>query len=129
MDIPVRMHAGSPPQASTSTVRTTAGIALFAAALGSGEVCSAPEYGICASQIHEYVSSRLGQEIVSIDFDYISDRGGRGNGLQSSALVYTKECPGYHLFDVRATDYDCEHRAHYGTPPNYIRYRVSGDGC
>lgn len=80
-------------------------------------------------QIEADVEKRFQQKVTSIEFTYITSQGGRGNGLKSTALVYTDACPGYHGYDVFATEYDCEHQAQYGKAPNHIRYRVSGGGC
>ena len=52
-----------------------------------------------------------------------------GDGPKSAATAYTRECPGYHVFDLFASDYDCVSRAHYGNVHSYIRYRVSDRGA
>ena len=80
-------------------------------------------------QIEADVEKRFQQKITSIEFTYITGKGGRGNDLKSTALVYTNACPGYHGYDVYATEYDCEFRGQFGKAPNHIRYRVSGGGC
>jgi hypothetical protein len=92
-------------------------------------VAAEPQYGICQSQIVADLEKRFQQKVTQIEFTYTTGKSGRGGERNSTALVYTDACPGYHVYDVYATDYDCESRAHYGTPPNYVRYRVSADGC
>ena len=88
-----------------------------------------PRYGICRPQIVADVEKRFQQKATEIEFTYTTDKSGRSGERKSTALVYTDACPGYHVYDVYATEHDCESRAHYGTPPNYVRYRVSADGC
>jgi len=86
------------------------------------------EHGICEQQIVADVKTRFGQNIIKLDWTMGSTLDGPP-GMKSHALVYTDGCPGYHVYDVHATDHDCTNRAHIGTPPNYITYRVSEDGC
>ncbi len=91
-----------------------------------------PQYEPCRKQIERYVHDTFQQTVTEIEFDFVFDyrtMGRGGDGPKSAAIVYTRECPGYHVFDLFATDYDCESRAHYGSVPNYIRYRVSERGC
>ena len=85
----------------------------------------------CRAQIEEYVDSRFHQTVTQIKFDFVFDyrSAGGGDGTKSIAVVYTKECPGYHIFELFATDFVCNARAHVGTAPNYIYYRTSEDGC
>lgn len=89
------------------------------------------EYETCRAQIEEYVENRFHQTVSHIAFDFVFDyrTGGGGDGPKSSAVVYTKECPGFHVFELFASDFDCDARAHSGTVPNYIYYRASQDGC
>ena len=82
-----------------------------------------------ARQIEVDVENRFQQKVSSIEFTYVTSRTGRGSDKKSTALVYTDACPGYHAYDVFATEFDCEFRAQYGEAPNHIRYRVSGGGC
>lgn len=89
-------------------------------------------YGPCRAQIERYVTDRFQQTVTEIHFDFVFEYrtiGRGGDGPKSSAVVYTRECPGYHVFDLFASDYDCEFKAHYGEVPNYIHYRVSEEGC
>lgn len=88
--------------------------------------------GVCRAQIEDYVSKQFHQTVTKIDFDFVFDQksmGEGGGGPTSAAVVYTENCPGYHVFDVFGSDYECEYQVHYGKPRNYIRYRVSELGC
>lgn len=84
--------------------------------------------GICEDQIAADLKTRFGQSITKIDWSFESSLDGL-SGLKSQALVYTDGCPGYHVYDVYATDHDCLERVHYGQIPNYVRYRTSEAGC
>ena len=86
------------------------------------------EHGICEDQIAADLKARFDQKITKIDWSFESSLDGL-SGLKSQALVYVDDCPGYHVYDIYATDHDCLHRVHYGQIPNYIRYRTSEDGC
>jgi hypothetical protein len=86
------------------------------------------EYGICEEQIAADLQIRFGQRISKVDWSFESSLEGL-SGLKSQALVYTDDCPGYHVYDIYATDHDCVGRVHYGQIPNYIRYRTSEAGC
>jgi hypothetical protein len=103
--------------------------AALAAVVAPAGVSAEPNKGICRMQIEADVEKRFQQKITSIEFTYITGKGGRGEDLKSTALVYTNACPGYHGYDVYATEYDCEFRVQFGKAPNHIRYRVSGGGC
>ena len=88
--------------------------------------------GVCRAQIEEFVRDNFQQTVTKIDFDFVFDQrstGEGGGGPTSAAVVYTEECPGYHVFDVFGSDYECEASVHYGKPRNYIRHRVSELGC
>ena len=89
------------------------------------------DYDTCLTQIEDYVKEHFQQTVTGVDFDFVFDYmgGGAGGGLTSGAVAYVKECPGYHVFDLFATDFDCDARAHVGKVPNYIRYRVTEGGC
>jgi hypothetical protein len=99
----------------------------------AGEQAAATDrrYGTCRAQLEEYVENRFQQTVSHISFDFVFDykAAGGGDGTTSTALVYTEECLGYHVFDLFATDYDCDARAHLFTAPNYIFYRTSEFGC
>ena len=86
------------------------------------------EHGICEEQIAADLKSRFGQSISKVDWSFESSLDGL-SGLKSQALVYTDACPGYHVYDVYATDHDCLSRAHYGEIPNYVVFRTSEAGC
>jgi hypothetical protein len=89
------------------------------------------EHETCRAQIEEYVDSRFHQTVSHIEFDFVFDyrNAGGGDGTKSAAVVYTKECPGYHVFELFATDFDCDALAQAGAVRNYIFYRTSEDGC
>ena len=95
----------------------------------AGIVSAEPQYGICRTQVVADVEKRFQQQITSIEFTYTTSKSGKSGELKSMALVYTDACPGYHVYDIYADEHNCEFRAHYGTPPNYIRFRVSAGGC
>ncbi len=92
-------------------------------------VAAEPQYGICRPQVVADVEKRFQQKVTEIEFTYITDKNDSKGYRYSTALVYTDVCPGYHAYDIYATEYDCKSRPHYRTPPNYVRYRVSGGGC
>ena len=92
-------------------------------------ISAEPNKRICRMQIEADVENRFQQKITSIEFTYATSKQGPGADKKSTALAYTDACPGYHGYDVFATEYDCEFRAQYGKAPNHIRYRVSGGGC
>ena len=104
-------------------------VGFFLVWLSTGNALAAPQGGICGTQLVADVGERFDQTVTRIEFSYITSKGGRGGGSSSTALVYVDGCPGYHVYDVYATDYDCEARAHIGTPPRYVRYRTSSGGC
>lgn len=91
----------------------------------SAAAANETEHGICEEQIVADVKARFGQNITKLDWTMGSTLDGPP-GMKSQALVYTDGCPGYHVYDVHATDHDCTNRAHLWTPPNYIRYRLLG---
>ncbi len=103
--------------------------ATLAACSAQGGGKAVPNEGICRIQIEADVEKRFQQKITSIEFTYIQSKGGLGSEQKSTALVYTDACPGYHGYDVYATEYECEFQAQIGKPPNHVRYRVSGGGC
>lgn len=121
-------------------VRTIAAITLPAAILGILSPCVMADeqkqtpkrrYETCRVQIEEYVRSHFHQTVSRIDFDFVFDNRavGSGDGPKSAAIAYVVECPGYHVFEVFATDFRCDAHAHVGNVPNYIMYRTSEDGC
>jgi hypothetical protein len=90
-----------------------------------------PRYGVCREQVVEYLAANFQQHVTAIDMTF-SERRPVPITIPPStgqAVVYVAECDGYHVFDVYGTDYDCQHRAHYGTPPTFVRYRTSVGGC
>jgi len=94
-----------------------------------GLALAEPQYGICLTQVESDVEKRFRHKITNIEFTYVTSKGGRPGDNKSTALVSTDDCPGYHFYDIYATEFDCTARAYYGTPPNLIRYRLSADGC
>lgn len=115
---------------TSSAFRILTVLALGTAVVGAVE---GPQYDVCRKQIGEYVSQRFQQNVTDIDFAFnYEDRpriASPAFGSNNQAVVYTDGCDGYHVFEIHGTYFDCEHRAHYGTPPNYIYYRTSADGC
>lgn len=100
--------------------------------VGPAEKPAETDGGVCREQIERYVTEQLDQTVIEIDFNYVFGQrsaGGEGDGLASAAVVYVQECPGFHVFDLFAADYDCESKFHHGTVPNYIRYRSANQGC
>ncbi|MEM7405138.1 MAG: hypothetical protein AAF458_07575 [Pseudomonadota bacterium] len=97
---------------------------MVAAATGADE----PSYMVCEDQLRSYVTAELGQTVERLDIHW-SYRGGAPEPQESStAVVYVKECSGYHFFEVLATYEECT-LVHYGTPPNYLFYRGANAGC
>ena len=116
------------PTLAGSIVRGSA-----AAALGSlAASCSGtPQVDVCRQQIVQEVQGRFQQKVEYIDFTFAESRPAVPTTPPSTgqALVRVDGCPGYHVFTVTGTDYDCLYRAHYGLAPRYVQYRNSGDGC
>ena len=109
-------------------------IAVAAAAISLGAAAAEPKYDVCRTQLNEYVESHFGSKVTRIDFrfDYDDRSFATRRALPLSgnqALVYTDGCEGYHVFDLEGSHFDCTHRAHYGTPRNYVRYRSSAGQC
>lgn len=113
-----------------------AALALLLAVLSQYAACDeqAPaihRYQTCRAKIEKYVENRFQQSGSRVAFDFVLDykSAGGGDGTKSTAVVYTNECPGYHVFELFATDFDCDALTHSGTVPNYDYYRTSQDGC
>jgi hypothetical protein len=128
-----KKHASRGSATFGETVATALMLAVLSQSATSNEQASASsrKYEVCRAQIEQYVEDRLQQSVARIAFDFVFDyrSAGGGDGAKSTAVVYTNECPGYHVFELFATDFDCDARAHFGTVPNYIYYRTSEDGC
>jgi len=93
---------------------------------------STPQRDVCGQQIVAEVQRRFGQTVTRITYQFEHHLPGhdpRGLFHGNGALVYTDGCPGYHYFGIDAGEHTCRSAAHYGHPPNYVRYRSSGDGC
>ncbi len=101
------------------------------AVAGERVATTARKYETCRSQLEEYVGNRFHQTVSRISFNFVFDYRGAegGDGPTSSALVYTEDRPGYHVFDLFASDFDCDARAHLLVVPNYIFYRTSEFRC
>lgn len=97
----------------------------------SGPAVADPRYGVCRQEIADYVEQRLGLTITRIDVQSYAERTPPLSLLDTgSALVYVKECEGFHGFEIRGTESLCEHIAHYGTSSgSYIRYEGGFEGC
>ncbi len=108
-------------------------LGLFPHIVAAGEQAATidREVETCRVQLEEYVQTRFHQTVSRITFDFVFDyrSAGGGDGTTSTALVYPEECPGYHVFDLFATDFDCDARAHVLAAPNYVFYRTSELGC
>ena len=108
-------------------------LGFFPQIVSAGEQAATTDrkYEICRAQLERYVETRFHQIVSRISFDFVFDykSAGGGDGTTSTALVYTEECPGYHVFDLFATDFDCDARAHVLEAPSYVFYRTSELGC
>jgi len=110
-------------------MRAISPLAVILLGVMPGLALAEPAYGICRAQLEADVEKGFRQKIATIEFTYVTSKGGRAGDTKSTGLVYSDGCPGYHVYDIFATEFDCESRAYYGTPPNLIRYRISADGC
>lgn len=92
---------------------------------------SEPRYGVCRQEIADYVEQQLGQTVKRIEVQSYAERMPPKSLFDlGSALAYVQECSGFHGFEIRGTQSDCEHIAHYGTSSgSYIRYEGGFDGC
>ena len=92
---------------------------------------SEPRYGVCQQEIADYVKQRLGQTPKHIEIQSYAERTPPKTLFDvGSALVYVEECSGFHGFEIRGTQSDCEDIAHYGTSSgSYIRYEGAFEGC
>jgi hypothetical protein len=90
-----------------------------------------PRYGVCRQQILDYVQQRLAQTPTRIEIQDYSERTPPISMFDAgNALVYVKECSGFHSFEIRGTEDLCEHIPHYGTSSgSYIRYEGAFEGC
>ena len=103
---------------------------LLTALLAPG-VQGQPRYGVCRQQIADYVHQRLGLTVTRIEIQSYSERTPPLSLFDpGSALVYVKECEGFHAFEIRGTEDLCEHIPHYGSSSgSYIRYEGAFEGC
>jgi hypothetical protein len=100
-------------------------------AVGIQSSAGAPRFDVCETEIREYVRRELGQTVTKVEFYYYYGDSSHFGGEQETtqAIVYTKECPGYHFFDVYANYATCTQTAHYGKARQYADFRSSNDGC
>lgn len=106
------------------------GSSLFAASMAA-MAQSEPRYGVCRQEIVDYVQQRLGHTVKRIEIQSYAERMPPLTLFDlGGALVYVEECAGFHGFEIRGTQSDCEHIAHYGTSSgSYIRYEGAFEGC
>ena len=116
--------------------RSRCKVFLSAILLIPGIACAieGPKYDVCEQELRTRVSSELGQTVTRIEYYYHYDTPYIGRAIWhptpvTQAIVYTKECPGYHFYDVYASYETCTQLPHYGTPPRYTHLRSSNDGC
>ena len=90
-----------------------------------------PRFGVCRQEIVNYVEQQLGQTVKRIEVQSFAERmPPRSLFDLGSALVYVEECSGFHGFEIRGTQSDCEDIPHYGTSSgSYIRYEGAFEGC
>ena len=115
-------------------VRTLSAASLAALLLGAmvtTAVSAEPRYGVCRQEITDYVQQRLGLTITHIEVQSYSENSPPLSLLDpGSALVYVRECAGFHAFEIRGTETECEHIPHYGTSSgSWIRYEGGFEGC
>lgn len=89
----------------------------------------AQRYEVCDAQVRAYVNERLGQTVEHIDYRWNYGHSISGRFENSEALVYVKECEGFHWFELLARPETCQTQAHYGTPPDYVLYRSANGAC
>ena len=113
------------PSPGTTVIATLGALAVVACAQGE------PRFGVCEQQISAYVEQRLGLTPVRIDIQSYAERMPPRTFLDTgSALVYVRECNGFHGFEIRATWNLCENIPHYGSSGgSYIRYEGAFEGC
>lgn len=107
-------------------------VALAVVAFGALYACAAgPTQGdVCRTQLKAYVAQRFDQKVTSIRLEYAEGTDPLDvSFVVGTAVVFVKECDGYHAFDLFGTYKDCEVRSFRGDPPNFIRYRGSARGC
>ena len=105
--------------------------AALAAATALPATASEPRFGVCRQQINDYVQNRLGLTPVRIEIQHYSERTPPRTLFDpGTALVYVKECTGFHSFEIRGTESLCEHIPHYGeSTGSYVRYEGAFEGC
>ncbi len=92
---------------------------------------SQPRYGVCRQEMIDFVEQQLRQTPTRIEIQAYSERTPPMTLFDTgSALVYVKECSGFHAFEIRGTESICEHIPHYGkTSGSYVYYEGAFEGC
>ena len=103
--------------------------ALAATGVAPAAAQSEARTDVCRTQIVEDVAERFQQTVTNINFRHVFERRDIMRLRFGQAIVSVEECPGFHFYEVRATDFTCERQAHLGEVPQYVFYRSSGDGC
>ena len=113
------------PFYSTALIAVISATAIAACAQGE------PRFGVCRQQISDFVEQQLGLTPTRIEVQSYAERMPPRTVLDvGSALVYVKECTGFHGFEIRATEDLCEYIPHYGSSSGpYIRYEGGFEGC
>ena len=114
---------------SSPLLALLAGVALTGCA--AGDSAAAPRFGVCRTQIVDYVEQRLGLTVTGIEFQSYAERTPPVTLFDAgNALVSVEECDGFHSFEVRGTEDLCEHIPHYGrSSGSYVRYEGAFEGC
>ena len=95
----------------------------------SATIAEGPRYGVCRTEVIDFVEQRLGQTVTRVDIQAYAERSIPFLFDVGNALAYVKECDGFHSFQIRGTWSECEHLAHYGHSRSYIRYEGPFEGC
>jgi hypothetical protein len=119
--------AVTPLKTLTATVAVTIALAIGSATAAQ----AAPRYGVCRQQISDYVEQQLGLKLTRIEVQSYAERSPPISLLDvGSALAYVEGCSGFHGFEIRGSEDECEHIPHYGTSSgSYIRYEGAFEGC
>ena len=117
----------TPAVSLATTVAVTIALAIGSATAAQ----AAPRYGVCRQQISDYVEQQLGLKLTRIEVQSYAERSPPISLLDvGSALAYVEGCSGFHGFEIRGREDECEHIPHYGTSSgSYIRYEGAFEGC
>lgn len=103
---------------------------ILSAACALGPAQADPRFGVCREQVTDYVKRELGQTPTRVEIQSYAERmPAIGMFDAGNALVYVKECDGFHSFEVRGTWSYCENLPHYGNTGSVIRYEGAFEGC